>query len=342
MAQTRLENIDLLRAIAALTVCFAHFNALHMMGDGLLSDFCFHGYLGVDIFFVISGFVIPLSLLHTKYKIGDLKTFLVSRFLRLYPAYLTSIAIVLGLWYLATLVPGFRGNPPSFTLLQLASNMLFICGFNGEGWFIDVFWTLAIEAQYYVLIAISFPVLFSPNPVLRRGSLILWIVAPVFVSLGSTVFAWAPLFALGITAFLRKEKKVGLVEFVIALIAAAALQTYARNWHSGLVGVITALIILYLPNLRVGFLAYIGKISYSLYLIHLPISIKVSNLSGRLPDAAWVKPLSAVASLCLSLVAAGFLFYFIEKPSHQLARRARRRNLFAGGFWSGGAKEEKL
>ena len=325
MAQTRLENIDLLRAVAALTVCFAHFEVQGMMGNGILSDICTHGHLGVDVFFVISGFVIPLSLLHTKYRISDWKSFLGSRFLRLYPAYFSSIIVVFVLWYIATWVPGFSGTPPTCSMSQLASNLLLYCDFNDEGWFINVFWTLAIEAQYYVLIAISFPMLLSARAIVRRSCLSLWIVAPLLVGNGPTVFSWTSLFAIGIVAFLQKEKKIGWAEFTVVFIAAAAMQVYVKGWPSGITGLATALVIMFLPSLRVSFLTKIGGISYSLYLIHLPIGSRVSNLANRLPEAAWVKPLSVVIALSASLAAAVLFFHFIEKPSHKLARRTRRK-----------------
>ncbi len=66
-----------------------------------------YGYLGVDIFFVISGFVIPWSLYRTRYAIRDYPRFLLKRNVRLYPPYLASIAISI----LATnfiLVPLFK------------------------------------------------------------------------------------------------------------------------------------------------------------------------------------------------------------------------------------------
>ena len=65
-------------------------------------------WLGVDVFFVISGFVIPLSLHDRGYRPSHYPNFLLRRLLRLEPPYLVSIAMVILLEYLSSLAPGFR------------------------------------------------------------------------------------------------------------------------------------------------------------------------------------------------------------------------------------------
>jgi peptidoglycan/LPS O-acetylase OafA/YrhL len=83
MNPSRLGNLDVLRALAAIAVCFHHFKRDSITSIGVLSSVSSYGYLGVDVFFVISGFVIPLMLLKMKFTFGDSGSFLLSRFLRL-------------------------------------------------------------------------------------------------------------------------------------------------------------------------------------------------------------------------------------------------------------------
>src|SRR5271169_6119933 len=88
----RIGVINALRALAALFVAWGHFVA----GQGkYLSPSGKYGYLGVHIFFVISGFVIPWSLYRTHYVLRDYPRFLLKRNVRLYPPYLASIAITI-------------------------------------------------------------------------------------------------------------------------------------------------------------------------------------------------------------------------------------------------------
>jgi peptidoglycan/LPS O-acetylase OafA/YrhL len=201
MQQKRLTNLDIFRAVAALAVCLFHFGNNNLLGIPVLSSFLQHGHLGVIVFFVISGYIIPYALFRSGYGIAYIKGFLVSRFIRLYPAYFFAGISAVLLWYISTLVPGFRGEQPSFTFSQIFSNLFLLCDFTDTSWFIPVFWTLAIEAQYYLLIAVSFPLLLSRNPALRCCIIAGWVLAPLVAGIGPSVFTWTALFALGIVIF---------------------------------------------------------------------------------------------------------------------------------------------
>ncbi len=91
-SKQRIGVINALRAFAALAVAWGHFVAGQGKYLGLSGKF---GYLGVDIFFVISGFVIPWSLYRSRYVLRDYPRFLLKRNVRLYPPYLASIAITI-------------------------------------------------------------------------------------------------------------------------------------------------------------------------------------------------------------------------------------------------------
>jgi len=88
----RISVINALRAFAALAVAWGHFVA----GQGkFLGPTGKYGYLGVDIFFVISGFVIPWSMYRSRYVLRDYGRFMLKRNIRLYPPYIASIAITI-------------------------------------------------------------------------------------------------------------------------------------------------------------------------------------------------------------------------------------------------------
>lgn len=326
MHQSRLGNLDVLRALAALAVCLYHFRediAIRSI-DVAASAFAY-GYLGVDVFFVISGFVIPLMLIKTKYSPADMGAFLASRFVRLYPAYIASIMLVFALWYLSSCIPGFSGQSPAISIASAVSNSLLICDFSGEEWILPVFWTLAIEAQYYALIAISFAFLTAESKGIRYAVLAAWIAAPLVAGVGPTVFTWTALFAMGILCCLRGHQLIGRLDFWILFGAAFSTHALTRGTTSAVVGSLTGLAILYLPEVRSPVLAWIGTISYSIYLIHGPLWVKVMNLTKRLPDIPAIQVLALVVG-ALVVIAASYLFFMvIERPSHAFSRIVRIR-----------------
>jgi peptidoglycan/LPS O-acetylase OafA/YrhL len=134
----------------------------------LLSQIFKYGYLGVNVFFILSGFVILL----TAYD-KDAIAFTVARMVRLYPAYwicvtLTTFAIV---------ITGTNHNPVS--LLQYFANLTMLHSFAGIEDISGVYWTLAIELQFYFLIF----VVLAAGQVRRLGYFLgLWLLASIILS----------------------------------------------------------------------------------------------------------------------------------------------------------------
>jgi peptidoglycan/LPS O-acetylase OafA/YrhL len=152
--KNRLQNLDAMRGLAALMVCFYHFG--RGLPDGSIKDACTYGNLGVDIFFVISGFVIPLWLDRTGGGWGQIPLFLWKRFIRLYPAYLFASLCGLVLWWGSGHFPGFRGEPVGISGTAVFANLFFLCDIVGQPWVVPVSWSLAIEWQFYLAVAVSF------------------------------------------------------------------------------------------------------------------------------------------------------------------------------------------
>ncbi len=315
-----MANLDVLRAVAALLVCLHHFDRGDEPALGILSA---GGYLGVNIFFVLSGFVIPLSLYRSGFRYRDTGTFYLARLIRLYPAYLAAAVLAIGLHYVSTFVPGFAGNHPYYTREILWANATLTSDLLGKPWIVPIFWTLAIEAQFYVLIALSFPLLVGRRPWSALLVVILWILAPLVFGVGPTVFTWTALFTLGIAIFLYRESLLSPCWVGVVFAAAAAAEVAVHGWASAFIGVCTAVFIAFCPRIDFRALVAIGTISYSLYLIHSVIGGRVINFTSRLPDQQFVHWLALAVAVLLSLAAAAVLYYVIEKPSHVFSRRFR-------------------
>jgi len=149
----RLEGLQAARAIAALTVAYFH---SYMLLNGWAQDFVFpipglkeHGYLGVNFFFAISGFVI--SSVCDKPEFSP-RAFLIKRFFRLYPVYWAVILLVLLLRVPGVSMPGVLYDAPhvaySLTLWPQTGTP-----------FYPVTWSLEYEIMFYLLAALAVPFL---------------------------------------------------------------------------------------------------------------------------------------------------------------------------------------
>ncbi len=329
--RARLSNIDILRAIAALAVCFHHFNRESLTGRTLYAECSHYGNYGVDIFFVLSGYVIPLSLLKSGFTLSRFPIFLKARFFRLYPAYILAAVLTIGLWYASSWIPGFRGAmPPALTVLQIFANITLTCDLLHQSWFGVVFWTLAIEAQYYVLVALSFGMLFSPQgrqQLLRYGTLFAWLLMPLIFRQGPTIFGWTAIFAMGFLAILWQGRFLRNWEFFLGMVIACWVMWEVRGAASAVVGLVTTIAILFLPKLDWKPLVWVGTISYSLYLLHVPIGGRVLNVLERFSHFELVKILAVPAALATSLLVAWLFFFLIEKPSHEAARKISKSGM---------------
>ena len=319
----RQDNLDVFRGLAALAVCLFHFTSTGVLREGLFTRLLAHGYLGFDVFFVISGFVIPLALYRSGYVIADSGNFLWRRYLRLYPAYLLSGLLALVLWYASSRHPAFRGAPPHLTGKEIVGNLTLTADLLGTSWINPVYWTLAIEVQYYLLIALVFPWLVSARPARRTSAIALWLVAPWLNPLPATVLAYTALFGMGVFAFLRANRLITTRAFIGLLAAATVVHGTRGDWLGSGAGLATALAILLLPPIAARPLLWLGTLSYSLYLIHVPFGGKLINLAQRLPDDPALRVGLLALATGLTIVAAWIFHRFVERPSHELSRSAR-------------------
>jgi len=313
MSSRRLATVDCLRGIAALSVVWYHCTvgsgAIHR---GWLYRSGEYGWLGVEIFFVVSGFIIPYSLHRAGYRAAHFARFLLKRVARLDPPYFAGILFCLALSYLAALTPGFRGEPPHYTLGQLAAHVAYVNSFVHLRWVNVVFWSLGIEFQYYLLIGLTFPLLIARGRGVRFGFLGLLLFASVLIRDEALVFRYLPLFVAGMLAF---QSRVGLISTRVLL---AGLAATAIAGPIAIVGVATALTIRFveIPSSRV---TRFGSISYSLYLLHVPVGGKIMNLGGRF--AHGTPALAALLGVAVgaSILAAAVFYRFIELPSQRLS-----------------------
>ena len=138
-----LPILNFLRGVASIGVCTVHTAYLLNFHSYPISKLLDFGMLGVPVFFIISGFVVPYSLWNSKYKIADFFKFIIKRLVRINPPFVIIIMICLLLGY-------------PFNFSKIFSNLFYLVPFSNQTWYQDIFWTLGIEFQFYILIGICF------------------------------------------------------------------------------------------------------------------------------------------------------------------------------------------
>ncbi len=317
----RIEVLEPLRGLAALAVAWFHFtNGGNLVPAGSwLQRSGAGGWLGVEVFFVVSGFIIPYSMHRGGYRFPrDAGRFVLKRVLRLDPPYLAAIALTVALWYASALVPGFQGQMPSLTIPQVLAHLGYLNTFLGYDWISPVFWTLAIEFQYYLLAAIGFTALADERPAVRLAALVV-LAGTMFAGAGDAfVFHYAGLFALGGATFHRRSGLMGDAVYLTVVAALTAATSLAIGPLVGGVGAATALVIAYARVPRVPALSWLGAVSYSVYLLHVPIGGRVVNLGSRFAgDSVSLQLAVLAAAVGASLVAAVVMYRLVERPAQR-------------------------
>lgn len=320
-ARRHIHTIDAMRGIAALSVCWFHFtNAQFVEQFGAYRASGKYGWLGVQVFFVISGFIIPFSLFRAGYQVRSFFRFLLKRITRLDPPYLASVVlVVLGYW-VSGLLPGHHAYQIPWP--QVFAHLAYVNAFLGMPWLQMSYWSLAIEFQYYIFVGLCFPLLAWRA---RFTPILIVVLFGVLATLAGNNRAllphYLPLFAIGILAFRQTSLKAPSRETLGAILLALALAAWVDGVPDAVVAMASCAAILFV-NINLRLLNFLGDISYSLYLMHVFVGNMVFGLALRwahsFPQLKWVLPFFGVA---LAIAVACLLHRLVESPSRRWASR---------------------
>jgi peptidoglycan/LPS O-acetylase OafA/YrhL len=332
--QDRLPALDSLRAIAALAVLFYHYTNgyEHVVGPHTRPvPNAEGGYLGVDLFFVISGFVIAWTLERSS----SLADFAFGRFARLYPAYLAGATIT------GIVVFGFGFNPAHIQTSDIAWNAIIGLPQLVKANNLDAsYWTLGVEVSFYVMAA----AVTSGLPKVRFEIFCLvWLIAsllarallPGFIRFQLLLVSnYSPLFVAGAMLFalspIMQPDRLTLATFAaaIAVCFVGADPPWLRLTNgAGLclfIGLVFGAATGRLAFLNFRPLVVIGQASYSLYLIHQIVGYWVISNFEQLG----IPPLAAIAVATLLVISAAIgLRTLVEVPAQRFIRNAAPTHL---------------
>ena len=313
------ESIDLLRGGAAIAVCLYHFTYGFLQPEQWLRVLSHYGYLGVQAFFVISGFVIPYSFAQKSYTWGTFPVFFRKRAIRIEPAYWVSIALMLLMDLSARLNPYNTVPVPDHSLGNILLHIPHANALLGQPWIREIYWTLAIDWQFFLLICLLFPLLQRPAWWLRYPFLLLfcawhWYCGEAW--LGYHAFP----FVAGMLFFYFQHKHLGRVELYAAwgLLLAA---TYYKMGITHTLAITVSLAVIHAVRGTWAWLAGIGKISYSVYLTHVFSGWTLCSITGLFIDNQWIRAFIIVLATWASLVFARYFYDKVEAPTQHWARK---------------------
>jgi peptidoglycan/LPS O-acetylase OafA/YrhL len=324
LSGAKVEVLDFLRGIASLAVCVGHlsFVASIRHADVIIN----YGRLGVPVFFVISGFIIPYSLYANNYRLRNYFTFILKRIVRLDPPYFVAILLIIAMQYAAHAIPR-QGAAFNISLTQVLLHLGYLNAFVGYPWLNAVFWTLAVEFQFYLLIGLMYPLIFSRDLKIRVAVVIAFIVLSRLMPHLWYVFGHLCQFLMGIVACQYRIGLIGKKQCVVLVLLAAVFTALAPDLGGAwtIAGLLTVVFILNL-QLKSKLALFFGNISYSLYLLHAPVGEMAHSVFARLlgiDQLAFRGPVAFLVALAAAIVAASLLYRFVELPARNWSKAFR-------------------
>lgn len=351
---SRLPFLDLLRAVASQAIVWHHLafygplsDSAHEVATALIDGLAQHARLAVQVFFVVSGYLTAISLNGREpSRLRDCFSVIFGRYRRIGLPYLGALLLAIGANEIARswmTHSSISGRPSLFSLFAHALLIHDLVGYEPLSAGI---WYLAIDLQLVTLVALVFG--FSAHVAKQTGSpergpnvgralLVALGVLSLFYfnrdpSLDRVCVYFMGSYGLGlILAWVQSRAVDRMLFWAYALLLVLALVLDFRSRL--LVALATALTLAAAQHFgwisewpRAAWVRFLGRISYSLFLVHFPVSLVVNALwSSHVPPTPWLSLLGMVAAYGLSMAMAVIFHYGVERRVVRIGRRAQTR-----------------
>ena len=347
VASGEIKALTGLRGVAALYVVFFHANGMHAF-PAMVRPFVSHGYMAVDLFFILSGFVMAMTyggLFQDGFSLKKFKHFLLLRLARIYPLYIL-VTLVTAVMITTVLSETYRFDDN--VLRALPFNLTMTHAWHLAYSIVPPSWSISTEWAAYllfpgsVLLAMGLPRRFALLGLAAAFAVLAavafgpyWMIhTRHFPGQLNVVHSYAPgttlrclaSFYIGLVAYRFRERIPARA--AAPLVAAALFLLCFRATDLWLIAVFAALIMALshdrgvIARLLQSRIAYwLGLVSFALYLVHDLVqkiifkSFPVWGFDLGLSPTAWV-----YVSIAASLGIAALAHYYYEKPSRRWAR----------------------
>jgi peptidoglycan/LPS O-acetylase OafA/YrhL len=339
---THVSSIDALRGLAAVAVCLFHFSSGFLAKDNIVTIANQYGYLGVDAFYVISGFVIPLSFSVKNYQITQFWSYFKKRFVRIEPAYWVSMALIIFKEMTGIFIQDYRYFQfPNYTFAGIGGHFLHINDFFNLPWLQAVYWTLAIDWQFFLLIGVLFfwvnrSEWWARYPLYVAFIAVKWWFDPIATK--PWLFYYLPLFVPGMVLFHYKRGYMNLLSFILyflpnikkeylqrlefSLIMGAVLYAiFYKMWWNHLIAATLSVLIIEFFTHDFKAMTYMGKISYSMYLTHIFSGWWVTSVLVHVLQDEISRTAAVFVGVVVSIAFAKLFYDYVEKPTQEWARK---------------------
>jgi len=326
--------IDLMRFIAALWVALFHFNEPIIYINNSYRNFAKLGYLGVPIFFVISGYCILMSALNSKSAFD----FLLRRFFRIFPAYWLSLLVVIFAAFIQKAAYGDNSvaHIPHNIFAGLCTVVLYTSPLSNIPTINWVYWSLSCEAAFYILIYIGLT--------LSRKHLIYFFIVISFTSLwinspsGKIYFFlnhWSA-FSLGLCIYYFHSSRIVVDKkllLILLILNITGLFTHFLVDHPLQIAVaIMSGALIYFSNansLKKNFFSKLGDFSYAVYLIHVPIGVYVLGYfkNNLFQQNQLLNIIFDITVYCIVTLFAILIYKYVEQPFIRIGKSFVKKDI---------------
>jgi peptidoglycan/LPS O-acetylase OafA/YrhL len=297
--------------------------AIHVWPKGVTN---LEGSRAVDLFFMISGFVIFMTIQNA----ASVYDFIASRVARLFPAFLFSV-VMTSLMILAIPI-----HQQHVSLLQFLANLTMLENFIGIRAVDPVYWSLSFELGFYLCIGTLFAYggirhieaigifwvlgsFVTTNILPMWGFTLPWRVGAIFA------LPYAALFFSGIIYYKMWSDRATTWRIVLVIFSFVEYTAFKGLWFTEIIFCIYVLFALCVAGklkvLTWKPLTYLGSISYALYLTHPPLAerLEIACYRAGLPDYV-----SLAIAVSVALVVAALVTRFVDRPGHRAIASAYR------------------